>query len=179
MKLEVNKAYARRGETLGPVLCIAGFADRGRYYWHCVDIHGEQTTHYADGRVDLESALSTSYDAIAELGIVEAVEKATGLSSIRDYQALAGVLQDAHDHAANGKGHDRHGSDGKPFENQPSMEIARMVGTGYPIGQAMKKCAEASRMETNGKPDAAIAELLGAINYLAIAKLTIDDTRGK
>ena len=53
---------------------------------------------------------------------------------------------------------------------KPIMEIGRMVGSGYPLGQAMKKAQESARMP----PDRAKAELLGAINYLAAAYLLLE-----
>lgn len=89
------------------------------------------------------------------------------------YGTLAGVLQAAHDHAARGKGHDRHGSDDVPFLEQPTMQIARLVGVGYPAGQIMKKADEAKRMVDRGEYDAAVLEFFGVINYAAAAILAI------
>jgi len=78
------------------------------------------------------------------------------------------VLTAAYDQSAKGKGHERHNiSGGQAFTEQPIMEIARRVGLGYPAGQAMKKTQEAMGMLANGRPDAARAEILGAIVYLA------------
>lgn len=91
------------------------------------------------------------------------------------YGSLAGVLQAAHDHAARGKGHVRHGDDDTPFLEQPSMQIARRYGIGYPAGQIEKKTDEAARMLSRGEREAAIAELLGVINFAAIAILLIDE----
>jgi hypothetical protein len=48
--------------------------------------------------------------------------------------------------APDGKGMTRHGSD-KPFREQISSVITRLVGIGYPLGQALKKRDEASRLE--------------------------------
>jgi hypothetical protein len=79
------------------------------------------------------------------------------------YEELAEVLGEAIGQAQHGKGKERH-ADGKPFLRQPMLEIGRMVGPGYMLGQAMKKAQEAARLP--GK-DKKIAELLGAINYLA------------
>ncbi len=90
-----------------------------------------------------------------------------------DYAALYCVLMDAYDQAANGKGKERHAND-KPFTDQPIMEIGRMVGVGFNLGQAMKKAQEASRM----KPEAAKRELYGAINYIASAILLIEEADG-
>ena len=90
-----------------------------------------------------------------------------------DYAPLYRVLMDAYDQAANGKGKERHAND-KPFTEQPIMEIGRMVGMGFNLGQAMKKAQEASRM----KPEAAKRELYGAINYIASAILLIEEADG-
>ena len=78
------------------------------------------------------------------------------------YEPLAAVLQEALNQAQHGKGKARHACK-KPFMRQPMMEIGRMVGSGYMIGQAMKKAQESMRLPV----DAAIAECYGAINYLA------------
>ena len=86
------------------------------------------------------------------------------------YEALADTLDEALCQAQAGKGAVRH-STGQPFLNQPIMEIGRMVGIGYNVGQAMKKSQEAMRLPD----DRAIAELLGAINYLASAVLLIEE----
>lgn len=84
------------------------------------------------------------------------------------YDCLRHVLAMALEQANAGKGKERH-ANGKPFDRQPIMEIGRMVGSGYPLGQAMKKAQESTRLP----PDRAKAELLGAINYLAAAYLLL------
>lgn len=83
----------------------------------------------------------------------------------QDYVELKRVLKEAYNQAASGKGKERHACD-KPFVNQPILEIARMVGDGYLLGQAMKKTQESQRLPTT---QAKVKELLGAINYLAAA----------
>jgi hypothetical protein len=80
------------------------------------------------------------------------------------YQSLATIFAMAIDQAARGKGHDRHGTE-EPFDRQPSMMIGRWQGLGYPRGQAMKKILESKRLGDH----AALAELLGAIVYTAMA----------
>jgi len=75
----------------------------------------------------------------------------------------------AYDHAAIGKGEIRHGDD-KPFEEQISGVITRLVGIGYPLGQSLKKYNESQRLEK----EKAIAELFGAINYLYLAILELE-----
>lgn len=92
-----------------------------------------------------------------------------------DYAALWSVLSSAYEQSSSGKGKDRH-ANGKPFLEQPIMEIGRMVGIGYQLGQAMKKAQEAGGMASRGQFSAARAELLGAINYLAAAHIQIGET---
>ena len=96
--------------------------------------------------------------------------------SIADpYYTLAAVLHHALMQASHGKGAERH-ANGKSFENQPMLEISRMLGT--PAGclyQVMKKSQEAQGMLNNGNPEAAKREILGAINYLAGAYMIIDE----
>lgn len=94
--------------------------------------------------------------------------------SARGYERLGRVLQDAHDQSAYGKGKARH-ANARPFDQQPIMEIGRMVGFGYPAGQAMKKAQEAGGMLARGESDKARAELLGAIVYLSAAIMLIDE----
>ena len=92
----------------------------------------------------------------------------------RGYEPLFCTLLEAHDQAAYGKGRDRH-ANGKPFIEQPIMEIGRMVGPGYQTGQAMKKAQEAMGMLDRGQHGPAQAELLGAMNYLAAAYILIEE----
>ena len=84
-----------------------------------------------------------------------------------NYNSLSEVLGQAYDHASRGKGHIRHGSE-EPFESQVSCEITRRLSkspVGYPLGQAVKKIYETTVLDKNAQ----IHELLGAINFLAIA----------
>ena len=78
------------------------------------------------------------------------------------YEKLYEVMLKAVDQAAWGKGRQRHAVDGQPFHEQQICEITRRVGRGYPLGQAIKKCIESQRLDR----DAAVNEILGAINYL-------------
>lgn len=90
------------------------------------------------------------------------------------YAPLKDALKAAYAQASAGKGKDRH-ANGKPFLEQPIMEIGRMVGMGYQTGQAMKKAQEAGGMVSRQQYEAARAELLGAINYLAAAYILIGE----
>jgi len=86
-----------------------------------------------------------------------------------EYSDLFEVLREALEEAQEGKGAVRHGN-GLSFMEQPALTITRAVGIGFPLGQAMKKIQESQRMDT----DAAKRELLGAINYLAAAILSLE-----
>lgn len=84
------------------------------------------------------------------------------------YGDLYAILLDAYAQSAHGKGKERH-ANAKPFDRQPIMEIGRMVGPGYAIGQLMKKAQEAMTMQSREQFDAAQRELLGTIVYAAAA----------
>lgn len=85
------------------------------------------------------------------------------------YEPLAIVFDEALYQAQSGKGKERHAND-RQFMDQPIMEIGRMVGPGFAIGQAIKKGQEAIRLSAISAQE---RELLGAINYLAAAILLI------
>lgn len=89
------------------------------------------------------------------------------------YAPLAAVLDAALMQAARGKGAERH-ANGAIFTEQPMQLIARMVGLGFPLGQVLKKAAEAHGMVQRGDRDAARRELLGVIVYAAGAVLALD-----
>lgn len=88
------------------------------------------------------------------------------------YEGLRAILDEALAHAAEGKGRERH-ANGNPFEQQPILTTTRVTGAGFPLGQAMKKTGEAAGMLRRDQDAAAIAELLGAINYLAAAVIYV------
>lgn len=79
------------------------------------------------------------------------------------YASLTDVLARAHQQAATGKGAERHASN-RPFTEQPMQAISGLLGssTGL-LYQAIKKIQESQRLPH----DAAVRELLGAINYIA------------
>ena len=99
-----------------------------------------------------------------------------GLADIEDhahYGALRDVLDLAFMQAERGKGHDRH-SQGKPFLEQPILEIPRMQGSIDGLTyQIMKKAQEAGRMLSRGQYSPAVAELYGVINYAAAAVIRV------
>jgi hypothetical protein len=87
------------------------------------------------------------------------------------YESLADVLRRAFNQAACGKGKERHAADGLAFDDQPMNAINDVIGSydGH-IYQACKKAVESKRLP----PERAVAELLGAINYMAGAVLHIE-----
>lgn len=88
------------------------------------------------------------------------------------YETLAGVLQRALDQAQNGKGAERHANQ-LPFDQQPMQSIARAHGVGFLTGQASKKAEESHGLPAGRD----VAELLGAINYLAGAVIFLEGQR--
>ena len=79
------------------------------------------------------------------------------------YASLREVLDRAYQQASEGKGKERHGGE-LPFEDQPMQILSEMLGSDKGLlFQAMKKIVESQRLDK----EAAIEELLGAINYLA------------
>jgi hypothetical protein len=88
------------------------------------------------------------------------------------YESLVNVLVSALDQAQGGKGKERHQIGLTPFNRQPICEIGRMVGPGFNAGQAIKKAQEAMRLPS---PERQVAELLGAINYLAATVILIQE----
>ena len=87
----------------------------------------------------------------------------TTRSTTDDYKTLSDVLERAYQQAAHGKGKERHANN-LPFDRQPMQTISQLVGSADGLRyQAIKKIQEAGRMDK----DAAVKELLGAINYIA------------
>lgn len=85
------------------------------------------------------------------------------------YETLAVVLGRAFEQAARGKGAVRHGQ-GQPFDEQPMQQLIALYGVGFALGQSAKKAQESQRLPH----DAAVRELLGAINYLAGAVIAME-----
>lgn len=89
-----------------------------------------------------------------------------------EYLSLRNVLVDAIKQASEGKGKERHASEGEAFENQPICEIARRLGGGD-LFQAVKKIYESVRLPG----EAGVRELLGSIVYIA-AEIIVRRERG-
>jgi hypothetical protein len=88
------------------------------------------------------------------------------------YEGLAFELQAAFEQSAHGKGKVRH-ANGRPFDRQPILELARLYGPGFAAGQSAKKAQEALGMAARGDVDKAIHELHGAIVYLAATAIRL------
>lgn len=94
------------------------------------------------------------------------------------YVDLRRILDRAYDQSAKGKGAERHavGPVGdRPWDEQPILQIGRMVGTGYAAGQVQKKAQEACGMVSSKNFEAAKAEVLGVIVYAASLYRLIED----
>src|SRR5690606_22529360 len=89
--------------------------------------------------------------------------------NVPGYEMLRDVLERAYDQAARGKGAVRHGKD-LPFHLQPMQQIGDMYGIGFMLGQVAKKIEEAQRLPL----EAAVKEILGAINYCAGAIIFLE-----
>lgn len=86
------------------------------------------------------------------------------LEAQNNYIKLKEVLDRAYNQAATGKGAERH-AQGLPFEDQPMQQISRLIGSVDGMAyQSIKKVQESLRLPSD---DRKVAELLGAINYLA------------
>ncbi len=108
---------------------------------------------------------------------LRAADASTSMN-VPGYEPLRATLELAYDQSARGKGKTRH-ANARAFDQQPIMEIGRMVGPGYQTGQIMKKAQEATTMASRGQYTTALAELLGVIVYAAAAHITIAENAAK
>jgi hypothetical protein len=86
--------------------------------------------------------------------------------AVDGYASLQRELQSAYEQSSAGKGKERH-ANGRPFDRQPILELSRLYGPGFAAGQAAKKTQEALGLFNRGNKDGALAEVHGAIVYLA------------
>ena len=115
-----------------------------------------------------ESVISHNLETLTETVLGGQSEPVS--TSAPGYECLARVLDRALDQAACGKGKERHAKD-LPFDQQPMQQLIGLYGPGFALGQAAKKAQESQRLPR----DRAIAELLGAINYLAGAVVYLEN----
>ena len=127
---------------------------------------------YPSEKVDLEDYIAekTGEKTSIQNRIISEPERTEAM-----YAPLKRVLMTAYNHAAVGKGRERHGNGGD-FLTQDIMAIARVHGIGFQTGQAEKKVRESHGMIERGDYRSARAELLGAINYLAAAYILMEET---
>lgn len=83
---------------------------------------------------------------------------------------LENVFEEALDQVNQGKGNERHGN-GQDFMQQPWVGITKTHGVGFLTGQAQKKIMEAVANKEDTNYLWYKREILGAINYLAMALL--------
>lgn len=154
-------------------------SEEKRRLWVCPHCDAKHVTHFMFTRMKcLGCGKSTTTASPSHfkpyepedtpvLGLLEEED----MDSARQYKELVMVLKRAYNQAAIGKGKERHAND-RRFIDQPILTIARLLGSNHgQLQQAMKKIQESTRL----KPDMAVAELLGAINYLAAAVIIIDE----
>lgn len=99
----------------------------------------------------------------------ENIRQAVADLDAEGYESLHSVLRRAFIQASHGKGKERHAQN-LPFDNQPMQRLIDLYGVGFALGQAAKKAQESQRLPH----DKAVAELLGAINYLAGAVIAME-----
>lgn len=127
----------------------------------------------ANGHIDL-SGLAPA-DTVT-LGTETDIEFQCALPhmDVPGYESLAAVLSRAYMQSATGKGAERHARENEPFDQQVILQGARRFGHGALLFQAFKKSEESQRLPA----PRAVAELLGAIVYLAAAVIAIEETAG-
>lgn len=88
------------------------------------------------------------------------------------YLLLRTILDAAYDQAAHSKRRDSYNPDNDNFECQAICEMDRRLPGGARY-QAVKKIYESRVLELQDKNYEAVAELLGAVNYIAASAITI------
>lgn len=181
MRIEAGKWYLNReGNCVGPMTPTNG----AMFSW----LDGEGRRYFRDGRTGVgltEGPLDLVKEWInPNAPVTSHPANSTARANTpppippqyhnvdQSYGDLVRVLQEAHAQASRGEGKERH-ANGRAFDRQPIMEIGRMVGPGFVAGQGMKKAQEAMGMLDRHNEDAAVAELLGAINYLAACVMLV------
>ena len=86
------------------------------------------------------------------------------MNTVKGYEKLVAVYQDAHDQAAKGNGDERH-ANGQTFHEQRMQQISGLLRSSDGMAfQAIKKLTEGLQFEDHARRE---AELLGALNYIA------------
>lgn len=161
---EKNKKE-QSNQDVGGVGIIGGFINNGPTFNNITADSFQLTS-------SVGSALSGSGLRVAETKVTGTAD--AKMENVRKgYSSLADVLAKALDQAQNGKGNQRHQVGNAPFSGQPICSLTRLYGLAYPFGQAAKKIHEVGQLE---RKEAKLAEVLGAINYLAAAYIVISES---
>ena len=98
------------------------------------------------------------------------------MNTVKGYEKLVAVYQDAHDQAAKGKGDERH-ANGQPSHEQRMQQISGLLRSSDGMAfQAIKKLTEGLQFEDHARRE---AELLGALNYIAGIVIYYRELRGE
>lgn len=166
----VNEAIAAGVRRLMPAEKEAGSKPRPTYEELVLEIG--RLTHekcHLEAMVDdfqrqVEMLFSTQNRLVEQL--------ADSLTATPGYERLVTVLKAAHDQAAMGKGADRH-ANGLPFHKQRMQQISVLLDSPHGMAyQVAKKVAEGLDLPTH---DRQVAELYGAINYIAGIVIFLED----
>lgn len=170
LSITPGRKYLTRGGEVVSVFMV----DHADVYPVKGRINGRLTTYTSGGvyRLGRESECDI---------VAECCEPADAAPSVAEsgYIKLSAVLNEAVAQAVTGKGNERH-ANGRPFDEQPIMEIGRMLGG--PEGhfyQVIKKAQEANGMAKRGDRDAAVRELMGVINYAAAAVIIRESSHSR
>ncbi len=182
MQIEEGKFYkSREGKKIGPIQRRATIGLTYPWTDGAENYRGDGTwaiEHGVTNHRDLieewrEPATHRSPDMADAFAMAFTAHLTPVPSVVPGYAALAEVLSDAYNHAASGKGHQRHAGD-RPFLDQPIIEIGRMIDSiGGHAYQITKKAQEGNRMAGRADYAAAIGEMLGIINYAAAAVILL------
>lgn len=172
LTLKIGRTYRHRSPLLGDPVKIIGFSKEPERPYQGDD----GCTYRADGGFFPGPDTTSAYDLEEEVPVpvVSATtvpfHEETFFHGDPKFLRLRGTLLRAYLQVAEGKGAARHGS-GKAWPEQPMFKIAEIVGTGFHLGQALKKIEESTRLDD----EAAVKELLGAISYIAAAIESIEE----
>ena len=146
-----------------------------KFDWDTMKFNCRNCGLYISGEIENAEAIYALVNSFSSTNLYICTEEKDTLEfSEPNYATLARILKMAYDQASAGKGKERH-ANGRKFDDQPIMTIAKDHGLGYQTGQAEKKLKEAhTLLKLKGK-EAAIRELLGVINYTAAAIAFIEN----
>ena len=88
----------------------------------------------------------------------------------KGYEPLVESFNDALEQAQAGKGDQRHNTDNKPFLQQLIITIPKAIGTGFRLGQVVKKALEIPQLPT---VEAKIREIDGIIIYALAERICL------